>query len=235
MKIIVKKVNNTLIFYDKDIEINIEELFRSGFFDSSDVKNVEWINNETWVKKHYFRKGMMSFLGDKYLYSNLENTRSYREFQILGYLHKHKFNTCKPVIGWATYNGATYTANLVTEAIKARTVKDLLDSSGIKYVRNDIFRQIGAEVAKMHNLNVFHGDLNINNIMISDGPKNSMEEKAQIWIIDFDKSMKTDYPIRKSDRYSNVERLKRSLIKTDNYDDVSFREFLNTYQSLIKF
>ena len=235
MKIIVKKVNNTLIFYDKDIEINIEELFRSGFFDSSDVKNVEWINNEAWVKKHYFRKGMMSFLGDKYLYSNLKNTRSYREFQILDYLHKHKFNTCKPVIGWATYNGATYTANLVTEAIKARTVKDLLDSSGIKYVRNDIFRQIGAEVAKMHNLNVFHGDLNINNIMISDGPKNSMEEKAQIWIIDFDKSMKTGYPIRKSYRYSNVERLKRSLIKTDNYDDVSFREFLNTYQSLIKF
>ena len=178
---------------------------------------------------------MMSFLGDKYLYSNLENTRSYREFQILGYLHKHKFNTCKPVIGWATYNGATYTANLVTEAIKARTVKDLLDSSGIKYVRNDIFRLIGAEVAKMHNLNVFHGDLNINNIMISDGPKNNMEEKVQIWIIDFDKSMKTGYPIKKSDRYSNVERLKRSLIKTDNYDDVSFREFLNTYQSLIKF
>ena len=235
MKIIVKKVNNTLIFYDKDIEINIEELFRSGFFDSSDVKNVEWINNETWVKKHYFRKGMMSFLGDKYLYSILKNTRSYREFQILDYLHKHKFNTCKPVIGWATYNGATYTANLVTEAIKARTVKDLLDSSGIKYVRNDIFRLIGAEVAKMHNLNVFHGDLNINNIMISDGPKNNMEEKVQIWIIDFDKSMKTGYPIKKSDRYSNVERLKRSLIKTDNYDDVSFREFLNTYQSLIKF
>ena len=235
MKIIVKKVNNTLIFYDKDIEINIEELFRSGFFDSCDVKNVEWINNETWVKKHYFRKGMMSFLGDKYLYSNLKNTRSYREFQILDYLHRHKFNTCKPVIGWATYNGATYTANLVTEAIKARTVKDLLDSSGIKYVRNDIFRLIGAEVAKMHNLNVFHGDLNINNIMISDGPKNNMEEKVQIWIIDFDKSMKIDYPIKKSDRYSNVERLKRSLIKTDNYDDVSFREFLNTYQSLIKF
>ena len=235
MKIIVKKVNNTLIFYDKDIEINIEELFRSGFFDSTDVKNVEWINNEAWVKKHYFRKGMMSFLGDKYLYSILKNTRSYREFQILDYLHKHKFNTCKPVIGWATYNGATYTANLVTEAIKARTVKDLLDSSDIKYVRNDIFRQIGAEVAKMHNLNVFHGDLNINNIMISDGPKNSMEEKAQIWIIDFDKSMKTGYPIRKSYRYSNVERLKRSLIKTDNYDDVSFKELLNSYQSLIKF
>ena len=96
-------------------------------------------------------------------------------------------------------------------------------------------KSIGIEVAKMHNLNVFHGDLNINNIMISDGPKNSMEEKAQIWIIDFDKSMKTDYPIRKSDRYSNVERLKRSLIKTDNYDDVSFKELLNSYQSLIKF
>ena len=88
MKIIVKKVNNTLIFYDKDIEINIEELFRSGFFDSSDVKNVEWINNETWVKKHYFRKGMMSFLGDKYLYSNLENTRSYREFHIFFFLFR---------------------------------------------------------------------------------------------------------------------------------------------------
>ena len=74
MKIITKKINNTLIFYDKDIEINIEELFRSGFFSSEDIKNVEWINEDKWVKKHYIRKGMMSFLKDKYLYVDIKNT-----------------------------------------------------------------------------------------------------------------------------------------------------------------
>ena len=85
MKIVTKKIDNTLIFYDKDIEINIEELFRSGLFNSKDVKNVEWINNDKWVKKHYFRKGLMSFLNDKYLYTHLKNTRSFREFEILNW------------------------------------------------------------------------------------------------------------------------------------------------------
>ena len=244
MNIITKKINSTLIFYDKDIEINIEELFSSNAFHTHEKKNVEWINDNKWVKKHYFRKGMMSFLNDKYLYRDLKNTRSYREFEILNYLHKHEFNTCKPVIGWVTYSGAIYRANLVTEAIQARTLKDLLDllatglgvvpmdtfnSHFVKHERPALFKKIGIYVAEMHKLNIFHGDLNINNIMISDDLIN--DAKVKIWILDFDKSLKKN--LREKDRLSNLHRLKNSLVKNKHYLRFDYETFLSSYFSTI--
>ena len=249
MNIITKKINSTLIFYDKDIEINIEKLFSSNAFHTHEKKNVEWINGNKWVKKHYFRKGMMSFLNDKYLYRNLKNTRSYREFEILNYLYKHGFNTCKPIIGWVTYSGAIYRANLVTETIQARTLKHLLDllatglgvvpmdtfnSHFVKHERPALFKKIGIYVAEMHKLNVFHGDLNVNNIMVS-GERNKNERVEQkIWIIDFDKSKKIPFALEESKRVSNIDRFERSLRKTHHFDHTSFMAFLEGYQSRIK-
>ena len=248
MKIVTKKIDNTLIFYDKDIEINIEELFRSGLFNSKDVKNVEWINNNKWVKKHYFRKGLMSFLNDKYLYTHLKSTRSFREFEILDYLFKKDFNTCKPVVGWVVYSGLVYRANLVTESLQARTLKELLDllATGLGVIPMDtfntqfvdrekpaLFRKIGIYVAEMHNLNVFHADLNVNNIMVSGERDKNERVEQKVWIIDFDKSKKTSIGLKKSDRLSNIDRFERSLRKTHHFDQTSFMAFLEGYQSRI--
>jgi len=248
LKIVTKKIDNTLIFYDKDIEINIEELFRSGLFNSKDVKNVEWINNDKWVKKHYFRKGLMSFLNDKYLYTHLKNTRSFREFEILDYLFKKDFNTCKPVVGWVVYSGLIYRANLVTESLQARTLKELLDllatgsgvvpmdifnSQFVDHERLALFNKIGIYVAEMHNLHVFHGDLNVNNIMISGERNKNKRVDQKIWIIDFDKSKKTSFTLKESERISNIDRFERSLRKTHHFDHRSFAAFLEGYQSRI--
>ena len=234
MNIITKKINNKIIFYDSDIGINIEELFSSNVLYTDERKNVEWINDNKWVKKHYFRKGMMSFLHDQYLYSYLNNTRSYREFEILNYLHKHDFNTCKPLIGWVAYNGIMYAANLVTETIQAITLKNLLDSELTKYDNTLLFNKVGIKVAEMHMLNIFHGDLNINNIMISDELTKSGEEEPKVWIIDFDKSHKSQSNLNESYRHCNLRRLRRSFMKTNHYDDGSFNALLEGYQSLIK-
>ena len=233
MNIITKKINNKIIFYDSDIGINIEELFSSNALYTDERKNVEWINDNKWVKKHYFRKGMMSFLHDQYLYSYLNNTRSYREFEILNYLHKHNFNTCKPLVGWVTFSGIIYKANLVTETIQAKTLRELLGSKLINYEKSLLFKKIGIKVAEMHSLNIFHGDLNINNIMISIENKKIDEEDPKVWIIDFDKSNRSQYSLEESYRNLNISRFKRSLVKTNNYDDQSFSTFLEGYQSLI--
>jgi len=174
LSIVTKKINNKVIFYDKDVGINIEELFSNNAFLTDESQNVEWINDGKWVKKHYFRKGMMAFLNDWYLYNDVKSTRSYREFEILNYLHKYSFNTCKPLIGWVTYSGISYKANLVTEAIPGITLDELLIQQPmdydkeifLKYERPELFKQIGIKVAEMHILGVYHGDLNINNIMI---------------------------------------------------------------------
>ena len=243
MDIVTKKINNQFIFYDKDIEINIEELFLSNAFESSEKENVVWLNNDTWVKKHYVRKGKMSFLNDNYLYSRLKQTRSYREFEILNYLYKHNFDTCKPLVGWVTYNGIAYKANLVTEAINARPLDEILsllftglgvvdmsifNSSIVKYERPRLLKEIGAKVAQMHNLNVFHGDLNISNILIS---RDSITNKKVVWILDFDKSFVKD--LREKDRMSNLDRFYKSLVKNGYYLDSDYTEFVTGYNSVI--
>ena len=242
MNIITKKINNKTIFYDNDIGINIEELFSSNTFNTDESSNVEWINDKKWVKKHYFRKGAMSFLNDWYLYSSLRHTRSYREFEILNYLYRYKFNTCRPIVGWVTYSGLIYKANLVTESIQAKNLKDFLDllalddidlnklnSPIIKYDRPELFKQIGIKVAHMHKLNIFHGDLNISNIMISDDSMN--HGKLKIWILDFDKSLRKN--LREKDRISNLHRFQNSLIKNKHYVRFDYETFLSSYFSTI--
>ena len=237
MSIITKKIDNKIIFYDKDVGINIEELFSDGVFATDESKNVEWINDRKWVKKHYFRKGMMAFLNDWYLYNDIKSTRSYREFEILNYLHKYSFNTCKPLIGWTTYSGISYKANLVTEAIPALTLNELLTQKplnyeqgmSLKYERPELFKQIGIKVAQMHILGVYHGDLNINNIMVSEDL--SDKGNLKIWILDFDKSFRRY--LTEGDRKSNLRRFQRSLIKNKRYLPFDYETFLSSYFSTI--
>ena len=45
MSIVTKKINNKVIFYDKDVGINIEELFSNNAFLTDESQNVEWIND----------------------------------------------------------------------------------------------------------------------------------------------------------------------------------------------
>ena len=156
--------------------------------------------------------------------------------------HKYNFNTCKPLVGWVTYSGLLYKANLVTEAIPAITLCEFLakisadneDDSFLnktisKYERPQLFKEIGVKVAQMHRLNIFHGDLNINNIMISGDPINS--GNAKIWILDFDKSLMK--PLKEKDRKLNLNRFKKSLIKNKQYLRFDYETFLSSYFSVI--
>ena len=74
LDILIKKINNQFIFYDKEIEIDIEELFLKGDFQNQKKDNVTLINDNKWIKKHYLRKGLMAFLGDLYMYKSVKNT-----------------------------------------------------------------------------------------------------------------------------------------------------------------
>ena len=219
MNIIIKKINNQYIFYDKDIGINIEELFLNGDFTTNEVLNVQWINDNKWVKKHYFRKGLMSCLNDKYVVGKVQNTRSYKEFAILNYLYKSNFNTCKPIIGWVTYTYLYYTANLITNSLPSYTLQEVLSSNNMK---DEYWKKIGIEIRKMHDLNIYHGDLNITNIMID-------KESGSISILDFDKSYFRK--IKKHHIKSNLDRLKRSLIKIFNLSLLKLSVIKRQYES----
>ena len=93
MSILVKKINKHFIFYDKDIGINIEELFLKNNFHQEQVFKTGIINNGKWFLKHYVRKGLMKFFGDRYLNTSIKKTRPYLEFFLLNDLYKKKFPT----------------------------------------------------------------------------------------------------------------------------------------------
>tara|TARA_B100001989_G_C24445017_1_gene415994 strand:- start:58 stop:786 length:729 start_codon:yes stop_codon:yes gene_type:complete len=233
---VIKKINNTIIFYERDNEKDIEQLFIDGFFDSDERENIKLINNEHWIKKHYFRKGLMKFFGDNYLFAKLQNTRSFQEYSILKYLVKKNFNTCKPIIGWVSSNMISYKANLVVEKIEeTKTLSATLisiyrggrDSSTI----SSGYYLLGKEVAKMHHHGVFHGDLNANNILVTREIFNSKDKDSKgIYIIDFDKSK--IQKISKKDISSNINRLKRSLNKIGIYNENDFQSFETGYKSI---
>ena len=233
---VIKKINNTIIFYERDNEKDIEQLFIDGFFDSDERENVKLINNEHWIKKHYFRKGLMKFLGDNYLFAKLQNTRSFQEYSILKYLVKKNFNTCKPIIGWVSSNMISYKANLVVEKIEeTKTLSATLisiyrgerDSSTI----SSGYYLLGKEVAKMHHHGVFHGDLNANNILVTREIFYSTDKSSKgVYIIDFDKSK--IQKISKKDISSNINRLKRSLNKIGIYNENDFQSFETGYKSI---
>ena len=51
--------------------------------------------------------------------------------------------------------------------------------------------------------------------------------------LDFDKSKKTSFALKESERSSNIDRFERSLRKTHHFDHKSFTSFLEGYQSRI--
>tara|TARA_Y100000996_G_scaffold415131_1_gene408361 strand:+ start:1406 stop:2107 length:702 start_codon:yes stop_codon:yes gene_type:complete len=221
-QIVIKKLDNKFIFNNKDSSKNLTDLMIKGKLDINTQINVEWINDGKWVKKHYQRKGMMKMFNDLYLYSSIKKTRSFREFEILNYLIFSDFSTCKPLIGWVEYiGGILYRANLITENIPGMNFKNFLTSKDpVKNILDKIYKDIGSAVANMHKLSIFHGDLNINNIIVN-------ADKNSVSIIDFDKSCYKK--LSDNDKAKNIQRFKRSLIKNKLYNRNYFNLFLNSY------
>ena len=56
-QIVIKKLDNKFIFNNKDDGKNLPQFMVEGKLDTSAKVNVEWINDNKWVKKHYQRKG----------------------------------------------------------------------------------------------------------------------------------------------------------------------------------
>ena len=144
-QIVIKKLDNKFIFNNKDDVKNLPQLMIEGKLDTRVKVNVEWINDNKWVKKHYQRKGMMQIFNDLYLYTSIKRTRSFREFEILNYLVISDFSTCKPLIGWVEYiGGILYRANLITENIPGMNFNDFLASKdSVESILVRIYENIG--------------------------------------------------------------------------------------------
>lgn len=151
--------------------------------------------------RHYRRGGLFGKLvSDQYWFNGWQNTRSFQEFSLLSKLVDANVNVPRPLAALAIRTGLYYRADLLSE--KITNAQDLVAILKASALDDEAYHRIGAEIRAMHDVGVNHTDLNIHNILIDD--------KSNIWIIDFDKCCVQSGDSWKQD---NLNRLKRSFEK----------------------
>ncbi len=153
------------------------------------------------VLRHYRRGGMVAALmGDRYLWTGADRTRSFAEFRLLQTLARLELPA--PTVVAARYQriGLHYRADLMTRRIAdTQTLAECLASDRWDA---ELAQEVGALVARFHRAGVWHADLNAHNILVA---------QAALYLIDFDRG-RLRAP-GQGWRMANLQRLRRSLIK----------------------
>ncbi|AYO15895.1 3-deoxy-D-manno-octulosonic acid kinase [Vibrio owensii] len=172
--------------------------------------------------RHYRRGGLFGKLvEDHYWFTGWEQTRSLQEFNLLRGLIESGVNVPRPIAARAVKTGLTYQADLLSERIP--NAKDLVSILQENSLPEAMYQKVGQEIAKMHNENVNHTDLNIHNILI--------DNNENVWIIDFDKCQ-VEHSI--GWQSANISRLKRSFLKEQDkrqikWQEIDFEALLDSY------
>lgn len=174
-----------------------------------------------FVLRHYLRGGLIGkLLNDQYLYTGLKNTRAWQEKALLNHLQELGLPAPMPAAARVIKKGLVYRADLITVKIPyARDVHHILLE---KALSDDVWQNIGATIARFHQHQVYHHDLNIHNIML--------DESGKVWLIDFDKcAVKAGEDWKRK----NLERLERSLEKENN-QNVKYKYSISDFKSLLQ-
>ncbi len=172
------------------------------------------------VLRHYRRGGLVArFNESAYLWQGAERTRSWREFQVMSYLH-HRGLSVPEVLAAAWWrHGWWYKAALMTRRLPGvKPLCQALDTASPEAVAREIVR--------MHQFEVWHADLNAYNILLDANDK--------VWLIDFDRARRG--PLSHSQALDNLQRLRRSLVKVRAQDgDAWWQDMFSSYRHQMPF
>lgn len=158
------------------------------------------------VLRHYLRGGKAALVSrDRYVYTGLDRTRSFREFDLLLRLYRAGLPVPEPVAALAEPRVLTYRAAILTRAIPAaESLGALLARSR---VTDGAMDDVGACIRRFHDAGVWHADLNANNILF--------DADGRVYLIDFDRGR-----VRTGAGWAdaNLARLRRSLDKLAQRD-----------------
>ena len=155
------------------------------------------------VLKHYQRGGRMAaLLGDRYMGTGCNRSRSFREWRLLAQMRELELPVPAPVAASCTRHGMFYRADLITMQLdNVVTLADHLLESACDEAG---WAAVGSCIRRFHDASVYHADLNARNILLD-------AESNRVYLIDFDKgSMRY---LGDSWKASNLARLQRSLLK----------------------
>jgi 3-deoxy-D-manno-octulosonic acid kinase len=168
-------------------------------------------NKNEYVLRHYYRGGFIGkVLSDQYLYTGFEQSRAWQEFKLLQHMQTLNLACPTPIAAMLNKSGLCYRADIITTRIPyAQDLHHLLLE---KSLTADVFQKIGQTIAKFHNNQIYHHDLNIHNIML--------DAEHSVWLIDFDKC-----GIKLGDKWkrSNMSRLKRSFQKEQRLRNIHWK------------
>jgi 3-deoxy-D-manno-octulosonic acid kinase len=153
------------------------------------------------VLRHYRRGGMVAALmGDRYLWTGADRTRSFAEFRLLQAIAKLGLPAPEVVAARYQRMGLHYRADLITRRIpETQTLAGCLAGGRLDA---ELAQEVGALVARFHRAGVWHADLNAHNVLVA---------ASALYLIDFDRG-RLRAP-GQGWRMANLQRLRRSLFK----------------------
>lgn len=162
------------------------------------------------VLKHYLRGGRMAMLlGDRYIGSDCNRSRAFREWRLLRQMRFLNLPVPVPVAASCLIRGIFYRADLITRRIdNVTTLADHLLEAGLDKA---VWQAIGACIRRFHDASIYHADLNARNILIG-------SDNDSVHLIDFDKGCVRH--LGESWKASNLARLQRSLLKFKSLNTV---------------
>ena len=171
-------------------------------------------DSRRYVIRHYTRGGLFRrLLGDRFLFGS----RPFRELMITEEIRSRGLPTAQALAALRhPAGGFFYRGELITEEIPES--QDLasffsghegLASKGRSTLRHEVASQAGRTVRLMHDLGVYHGDLNLKNLLVQP----VFQSQPMVYVIDFDRS--TVRPsLSAQARVRNLLRLNRSVEKS---------------------
>lgn len=210
MNLLQTSSNNTEIIYDGDLLSTLP----ATVFDGQTASKENTLGRGTAiffsigtlqvVLKRYARGGMVRhFVKRSYLFISKEKTRMWQEFHLLCHMKSLGLPVPAPVAARCVRPlPLFYQGDLITQKIEhSETLFERLITAPINA---ESWRSVGKTIRRFHDEDIFHADLNANNIML--------DNNNSIYLIDFDKgSIK---PKEKSYwTKANLSRLLRSLRK----------------------
>ncbi|WP_240224485.1 lipid IV(A) 3-deoxy-D-manno-octulosonic acid transferase [Rheinheimera hassiensis] len=172
-------------------------------------RNTVWFvqqHGKQAVLRHYYRGGLVGKLNkDKFWPQPAAQSRAMAEFSLLWQMRLWGLPVPRPCAALYHKHGFSYSADILIERIPGTT--DLAHLLQHRALTSAEWQQLGALIARFHQHNVYHSDLNCHNILLDD--------QGKFWLIDFDKCAirsSADFADQ-SWKQQNLQRLLRSLNK----------------------
>lgn len=216
----IKKINNDndLAWFDPHFYPNFEmAYFQSEFWQKQSLvtgqskgRNTVWFirhqDGKEAVLRHYYRGGLVGKVNkDKFWPEPAAQSRAMAEFSLLWQMRLWGLPVPRPCAALYQKHAFSYSADVLIERIPGTIdLAHLLQQRALTSLE---WKQLGASIARFHQYQVYHSDLNCHNILLDD--------QGQFWLIDFDKcAIRTvaDFPDQ-SWKQQNLQRLLRSLNK----------------------